>query len=150
MNSLADSLYYIKYNPFKYSEFLASFYFELDGVSNNLLLTHLVIPLCCHPFFSRKLSNANSKSTIWTIFDDRREFYDLQERFDSFKDLTSQSLQYCLVNDWLELNMDKLTVNPVISRKMPFIKQKSAANLGKLFSNLSIVEIYAFLGVMPE
>ncbi|MGZ8954921.1 MAG: three component ABC system middle component, partial [Methylovulum sp.] len=71
MTSLADALYQSKYNPFKYGEFLASFYSELTNVENNLLLSQLVIPLCSHHLFSYKLSNARfvgkSRSTLWTI-----------------------------------------------------------------------------------
>ncbi len=154
MTSLADALYHAKYNPFKYGEFLASFYSELTGVDNNLLLSQLVIPLCSYPFFSLKLSNAKfgakRKSTIWTVFDDRSQLYDLYERLDEFKAMTLQSLQYCLVNDWVEIDVEKLTVNLIPTSQAPFNKQKSAANLGKLFSKLSVLEIYALLGVIPR
>lgn len=154
MTSLADALYHAKYNPFKYGKFLASFYSELTGVDNNLLLSQLVIPLCSHPLFSYKLSNAKfgakSKSTIWTVFKDRSQLYVLQERLDEFKTLTDQSLQYCLVNDWVEIDAEKLAVNRIPTNQASFVKQKSAANLGKLFSHLSVVEIYALLGVTPR
>lgn len=154
MTSLADALYHTKYNPFKYGEFVASFYSALTNVDNNLLLSQLVIPLCSHHLFFYKLLNARfgakSKSTIWTVFNDRAELYDLQERFDEFIAMTDQSLQYCLVNDWLEVDAQKLSVTPNPASEASYMKQKSAANLGKLFSNLSVVEIYALLGVTPR
>lgn len=150
MTSLVDALYQTKFNPFKYGEFLASFYSEQGNVEDNLLLSQLVIPLCTHPIFFRKLSNSNSRSTIWSVFKDRTLLYDLQERLDHFKVLTDQSLQYCLVNDWLGIEVQKLSVTTVQTSEVAFMKQKSAANLGRLFSNLSIVEIYAFLGVKPR
>ena len=154
MTSLTDALYHAKYNPFKYGEFLASFYSELISVDNNLLLSQLIIPLCSHPLYFHKLSNAKfgskSKSTIWTVFNDRSQLYDLQERLDGFKSLTDQGLQYCLVNDWVEIDSENLGVNPILTSELSFVKQKSAVNLGKLFSHLSVVEIYALLGVMPR
>lgn len=154
MTSLVDALYLAKYNPFKYGEFLTSFYSELRDVEGDLLLSQLVIPLCSHSVYQGKIARAmfgdSKKSTIWTIFEDRARLYDLQERIDDFKVLTDQSLQYCLVNDWLEIDQDKLKVAFNIDNDTSFVRQKSAANLGRLFSNLSVVEIYAFLGVKPR
>lgn len=154
MTSLADALYQAKYNPFKYSEFVASFYSELTNVDNNLLLSQLIIPICSHYLFFNKLSNAKfgskKKSSIWTIFEDRTQLYDLQERLDDFIALTDKSLQYCLVNDWLRVDAQLLSVTPSQTSTPLFVKHKSAANLGKLLSYLSVVEIYALLGVTPR
>ncbi|MFZ6757787.1 three component ABC system middle component [Undibacterium sp. Ji50W] len=154
MTSLVDALYVTKYNPFKYGEFVASFYSELTNVENNLLLAPLIVPLCSHHVFSGKLSNAKfgvkSKSTVWTIFSDRELLYDLQERLDDFKILTDQSLQYCLANDWLEIEIKMLNVIRLNPEEATFVKQKSAANLGTLFSNLSVIDIYALLGATPR
>lgn len=154
MTSLVDALYEIKYNPFKYSDFIATFYYELSNVEDNLLLSQLIIPLCSHHFFQKKIANAmfgkDKRSSIWTIFDDRSQLYDLQERIDDLKILTGQSLQYCILNDWLDIEPEKLNVEIGQANEMSFVKQKSAANLGKLFSNLSVIEIYAFLGVTPR
>lgn len=154
MTSLADALYLAKYNPFKYSEYLASFYSELTNVTNNLLLSQLVVPLCTQNVFNQKLSNAKfgakSRSTIWTVFDDREQLYDLQERLDEFKALTEQSLQYCLMNDWFEIDALNQSVTPIQASEAFFVRQKSAANLGKLLSDFSVVEVYSFLGVIPR
>ncbi|HBV20948.1 MAG TPA: hypothetical protein DEF07_04420 [Nitrosomonas sp.] len=153
MTSLADAFYQAKYNPFKYGGYIVSFYAQLIGVENNLLLAQLVVPLCSHPVYSSKLSNARfglkSKSTIWTIFDDRTKLYDLQERVDEFKELTDQSLQYCLIHDWIEIDTQKLSISVLPTSAPPDI-YKCAANLGKLFNHLSVMEIYALLGVTPR
>lgn len=84
MSSIVDALYEIKYNPFKYGEYLASFYTSVAESENNILLAPLVVALCSHPVFGQKISNSNVKSTIWSVFDDRRKFFDLQERIDGF------------------------------------------------------------------
>lgn len=154
MSSLVDALYQTKYNPFKYGEFLTSFYSTLHNVEENLLLSQLVIPLCSHHIYQSKFERAifgnKRKSTIWTIFSDRVHLHDLQERIVEFKMLTEKSLQYCMVNDWLEINPQKLEVSIGQYSGTNFVRQKSAANLGKVFGNHSVVEIYAFLGVVPQ
>ena len=154
MTSLVDALYHAKYNPFIYGEYLASFYEHLASVESNYLLAQLVIPLCNHPEFSNKIENAvfgkKRISTIWTVFNDRTKLYDLQERIDGLKELSDQSLQYCLVNDWLEVDAQNLSISSLPKNDAPPVTHKSAVNLAKLFSRLSVVEIYSFLGVKPR
>lgn len=150
MSSVIDALYQLKYNPFKYGEYLTSFYSSLENLENNLLLAPLVIPLCSHPIFANKLRYANKRSSLWSIFDDRTNLYDLQERMDEFKGLTEQSIYYCLVNDWLVIDNENLTLRySPDADTIPAI-QKNAVNLGKLISSHSVVETYAFLGVKPR
>lgn len=150
MSSIVDSLYELQYNPFKYGEYVTSFYVSSGDVENNLLLAPLIIPLCSHPVFARKLNNANIRSSIWSIFDDRTKLYDLQERVDEFQSLTEQCIQYCLVNDWLYVEEDSLTLRYSAKSEPPLATQKNATNLGRLFSGHSVLEIYAFLGVKPR
>lgn len=149
MSSIVETLYELKYNPFEYGAYLSSFYTTLDESENNLLLAPLVIPLCSHPLFGRKLQNSNIKSTIWSIFDDRTKLYDLQERIDEFQDLTKHCIQYCLINDWLSVNEHNLSISACEGSDSTFINQKRAEKLGRLFRGHSVVEIYAFLGVKP-
>ncbi|MCC5450703.1 DUF6521 family protein [Rheinheimera sp. UJ51] len=150
MSSIVDALYELKYNPFEYGPYLASFYTHLDESKNNLLLAPLVIPLCSHPLYSHKLLNSNKRSSIWSIFDDRRKLYDLQERIDGFQALTKLCIQYCLINDWLLVDEQLLSLNKGGEADSVFIHQISAEKLGRLFSGHSVVEIYAFLGVKPQ
>ncbi|MFK4751828.1 three component ABC system middle component [Oceanobacter antarcticus] len=147
MSSIVDALYELKYNPFEYGPYLASFYATLEESENNLLLAQLVIPLCSHPLYSHKLLNSNKRSSILSVFDDRPKLYDLQERIDGFQALTEQCIQYCLVNDWLNVNEQRLSLT---KSDEVVITQKSAEKLGRLFSEHSVVEIYAFLGVKPR
>ncbi|HHP5359631.1 TPA: three component ABC system middle component, partial [Aeromonas veronii] len=110
MSSIVDALYELKYNPFVYGPYLASFYSALDESESNILLAPLVIPLCSHPIFGKKIYNSKKNSTIWTVFDNRTKLYDLQERIDGFQELTEECLQYCLVNDWLSVNEPTLSL----------------------------------------
>mgnify|MGYP001090038724 CR=1 FL=1 len=150
MNSIVDALYELKYNPFEYGAYIASFYASSHESENNILLAPLVISLCSHTIFGRKLFNSNVKSTIWSIFDDRTKLYDLQERIDGFQGLTEQCIQYCLINDWLYLDEENLALRTCPNTSSTFVSQKSAEKLGRLFSGHSVVEIYAFLGVKPR
>lgn len=150
MSSIVDALYELKYNPFEYGAYLASFYTAVGESENNLLLAPLMIPLCSHPIFGQKLFNSNVRSTIWSVFDDRTKLYDLQERIDGFQALTEQCIQYCLVNDWLFVNEQSLSLCACDESESVFTNQKSAEKLGRLFSGHSVVEIYAFLGVKPR
>lgn len=150
MSSIVDALYELKYNPFEYGAYLASFYTVADESVNNFLLAPLVIPLCSHPIFGKKLFNSNIRSTIWSVFDDRTKLYDLQERIDGFQALTEQCIQYCLANDWLSVNQQSLSLRACDESESVFTNQKSAEQLGRLFSGHSVVEIYAFLGVKPR
>lgn len=150
MSSIINSLYELKYNPFKHSQYITSFYTSILESENNLLLAQLIIPLCSHPIFGEKLSNSNVRSTIWSIFDDRAMCYDLQERVDCFQDLTRLSIEYCLINDWLSIDKEHFILRSVINSNTIITKQKNAEKLGRLLSGHSVIEIYAFLGVKPR
>lgn len=150
MSSIVDALYELKYNPFEYGPYLASFYTAIDESESNLLLAPMIIPLCSHPIFRQKISNSNKSSTIWSVFDDRTKLYDLQNRMDGFQALTEQCIQYCLVNNWLSVNEQRLSLRASEGSDSVFTSQKSADKLGRLFSGHSVVDIYSFLGVKPR
>lgn len=150
MSSIVDALYELKYNPFEYGAHISSFYASAGKSENNILLAPLVIPLCSHSIFGRKLYNSNIKSTIWSVFDDRTKLYDLQERIDEFQHLTEQCIQYCLANDWLSIDEESLALITCADAGSSFTFQKSSEKLGRLFFGHSVVEIYAFLGVKPR
>lgn len=150
MSSIIDALYELKYNPFEYGAYLASFYTAVGESENNFLLAPLVIPFCSHPLYGQKLFYANVRSSIWSVFDDRTKLYDLQERIDEFQALTEQCIQYCLVNDWLSVNEQISALRASDESESVFPNKKSADKLGRLFSSLSVVEIYAFLGMKPR
>jgi hypothetical protein len=154
MSSIVDALYELKYNPFEYGAHIASFYETVGESENNLLLAQLVIPLCSHPIFGKPILGAvfgeKKQSSIWSIFNDRTQLYDLQERIDEFSILTAQCVQYCLVNDWLSIDDNYLALRASDETDSKFPHRKSAEKLGLLFSGQSVVEIFAFLGVKPR
>lgn len=154
MSSIVDALYELKYNPFEYGSFIASFYVSVGESENNYLFAPLVIPICSHPIFGKAISGAmfgkKRQSSIWSIFKDRTKLYDLQERIDGFHELTKQCIQYCLVNDWLTFDESNIALRACDTPDLQFTNQKSAVKLGRLIKGHSVVEIYSFLGVKPR
>lgn len=148
MNTI-DALYLAKYNPFKCGKYLADFYSELTGVEKNSLLLPILIPLFTHPFFKTKIETSNVRSSMHTVFfNNCKELYDLQDRINTLRILTSDSIQYCLVNEWLETDISTLSFIPVQTKNSEK-KIRVAKNLAKLFSNRSVYEIYISLGIKP-
>lgn len=149
---MIDAIHTYYYNPFKYGSHIVSFYNSLEEVEQNILLLPLIIPICSHPELSKKLDivrlSGKSRSSFFTKFGNPKELYDLQERIDALKQLSTQSLSYCMINDWV--TVDELTLR-IIANENCDQKQinQQAKNLGKLFSGLSITEIYKGLRVNP-
>lgn len=149
---MIDAIHTYYYNPFKYGSHIVSFYNSLEEVEQNILLLPLIIPICSHPELSKKLDivrlSDKSRSSFFTKFGNPKELYDLQERIDALKQLSTQSLSYCMINDWV--TVDELTLR-IIANENCDQKQinQQAKNLGKLFSGLSITEIYKGLRVNP-
>ncbi|KMK51927.1 hypothetical protein RO21_03630 [[Actinobacillus] muris] len=143
MNTI-DALYIVKYNPFKYGGYLSTFYAELIGVKQNLLLAPLLIPLFTHPIFKAKIERFRSTSSLHTIFfSNYKELYDLQERIDILRELTFECIQYCLLNQWIEIDSDNLS----FYSNQNIHNIKIAKKLAQLLSNHSVHEIYKILGV---
>lgn len=148
MNTI-DALYLIKYNPFKYSNYVFSFYNNVKTQENNLLLLPLIIPLCTHPVLSYKIEKSNKRSSMYTVFfNNHKELYDLQDRIDHFRTLSLNSLEYCLVNEWLDISNNNIYCHKTIENNA--VKHiKTAEKLANLFNPYSILEIYTILGVKP-
>lgn len=145
--NIVDAIYHIKYNPFKYGEYIYCFYHHLENHDENILLLPLILPICTHKYYGKKVRSSNCNSSIYTIFKEQQELLDLQERFDGLKELSFHSLQYCLNQNWLYLNPDELNV---ISNKASIDVHKNALmakKLANLFSRSSKSEIYSLLGV---
>jgi len=159
VRTLADCYSVILNNPFIAAPVIAHFYRSVQGAGQNLLLAQLVLPLCFHPNYQVKISSAvfgnKRRSSIWSIFknEERAEFCDLQERVDEWRDLSNLSLQHALNNDWIIFDHELLSVSSTTvmpPQNIATIQVKAAIKLGKLFSNLSNIEIFIHLGVIPK
>jgi len=152
MLTLADSIYTLQYNPFTVAPLYVEYYKNLVDVSKNLFLSKLLLPLCFHPELGMKVERANMRSSVWTIFNDKRLLIDINERIDEFDELNFQTLQYAMINGWISIDVEKFSVQATKKEKpVTAIKyNKRAANLGKLFSGLSVMEIFSILGAKPK
>lgn len=137
-----DALYIVKHNPFKYSEYLYCFYKELQNVDNNLLLSELLIPFCNHPKLSQQLKMARKDSTLVTKFKEPEDFFDINEHILHFKELSRSSLHSAILNDLVEIDVEKLNVE-VLPTNKHIEEIKEAKNLAKLFSHLKVADIYS-------
>jgi len=54
-----------------------------------------------------------------------------------------------LINEWISINEQALSVRALNNVHASFGMQKSAEKLGKLLYGHSVVEIYSFFGVKP-
>lgn len=146
---VVNDIYDLKFNAFIYGEYIASFYSSVTLKENNILLAPLIIPLCSYPNLIRNFETSQfgtkKQSTLRTKLGNKLDYIDLQDRIYEFSDLTSKSIQYCLVNDWISINTNSLSIE--CTNTQNFVLNKAARNLGLLFSNLSVLEIYSFLGV---
>lgn len=149
--NMIDAIYHIQYNPFKYGEYVYCFYSNLPEYQNNILLLPLIIPLCSHSEYVNKINGSNKRSSLLTIFKNKKELYDLQERIDALRLLSTQSLQYCLGKEWLYLNIDELNIyaNTLDKKTVQNFNEDSkvAKKLALLFGKYSVDEIYSYLGV---
>lgn len=151
MSSMIESLYEVKYNPFIFGEVFVSFYSSLENVKKNFLLAPLIIPLYSYASVRNSVENAlfgeKRRSSIWSIFEDRTLFSDLQERIENFRGLTEECILYCISNDWLSIDTELLSV--IIKKDVEGIpnNNKVAKNLSKLLKGMSLEDIYTFFEV---
>lgn len=155
MISIVDAYYHTKYNPFNLAPLLYNFFDELSGHAGNLIFAQIVIPICTHNELKAKLEKSQfgpqNKSSLWKRFDDKAQFCDLQERLDSFKNLTSQTLQYAMLNEWIHIDEELLSVTTLERpESSSFETTKCAINLAKLIKDLTPIEVYSTLGVLPR
>ncbi|WP_432760560.1 three component ABC system middle component [Neisseria flavescens] len=114
----------------------------MNGSRENSLLLPILIPLFTHPFFKTQIENSNIRSSMHTVFFKHfKELYDLQDRINSLKILTSDSIQYCLVNEWLETDINSLSFIPIQKR----IVKKELELLKILLNYLVIVLFMKFI-----
>lgn len=143
-------------NPFIFSPIFVEFYSNTSRIEKNILLSYLVLPLVLYrpSQVAIKNSKANSTSTIYSIFSERKteeRVFGLEERIKSYKSLTNDSLQYAISSDMLALNDDLSisVINPKLANKKLCQKDAlvAARKLGILFAKYEIPTCYGILGV---
>lgn len=139
-----------------FSPIFVEFYLNTPQVERNILLSYLVLPLALYrpSQVAIKNSKANSTSTIYSIFSERKteeRVFGLEERIKSYRSLTNDSLQYAISNGMLALN-ENLSISiknsKLANRKLCQKDALTAAKkLGMLFAKYDIPTCYGVLGV---
>ncbi|EKA7406946.1 hypothetical protein QUO13_003995 [Vibrio parahaemolyticus] len=137
-------------NAYVLAPIIEAFFESTEKREKDILLSYLVLPLIIHVESNEKIKKSNKRSTIYTIFSDAAIIYGINERVESFKNITNK----CLLLSSLEKSIkieDDMSVR-FIERKVDFTfcdpeQLKSAKKLAKLFNSHDIVEIYRKLGI---
>ncbi|CAH7228710.1 conserved hypothetical protein [Vibrio chagasii] len=137
-------------NTYILAPIIESFYQETDKRNRDLLLSYLVLPLILHEESRVKILRSNIRSSIYTIFSDTSILYGINERVQSFKEVTNK----CILLSSMEksLNIDDDISVEFIARNIDYSfcnvdKINSAKKLAALFNSHDIVEIFRKLGI---
>ena len=143
-------------NPFIFYPLFVEFYSNIPQKDKNILLSYLVLPLVLYhpPRLAIKNSQAGTRSTIYSVFSDRKteeRIFGLEERIKSYKSLTNDSLRYAITSGMLVLN-DNLSIS---IKNLKLANKKlcqrdilmAAKKLGILLAQYDILTCYSILGV---
>ena len=143
-------------NPFIFYPLFVEFYSNIPQKDKNILLSYLVLPLVLyHPSrLAIKNSQAGSRSTIYSVFSDRKteeRIFGLEERIKSYKSLTNDSLRYAITSGMLVLN-DNLSIsikNLKLANKKLWQRDilMAAKKMGILLAQYDKLTWYSILGV---
>ena len=128
MISAIENFECLECNIFTLTPLLVSFYRNMPLRKRNMLYAYLLFPLLLHPpFYS--IQRITSRTKLSRITADK-----FQERFNYYRSLTNECIQYGIECNWLKLNSHEcsITVNHVYG--MPKSK-----NLGKAFELASML-----------
>lgn len=120
-------------NVFTMTPLLVSFYRNMPLKRGNMLYAYLLFPLLLHPpFYS--IQRITAKTKLSRITADKDIMAGFQERFNYYRVLTNECIQYGVESKWLKLNPHEcsITVNKVYG--MPKLK-----NFGKAFELASML-----------
>ncbi|MBD5341521.1 MAG: hypothetical protein HDR94_08095 [Bacteroides sp.] len=120
-------------NIFTLTPLLVSFYKNMPLRKGNLLYAYLLFPLLLHPPFYT-IKRINSRTKLSRIITDKDIMAGFQERFNYYRMLTNECIQYGIESNWLKLNASEcsITVNQVYG--IP-----KSNNLGKAFELASML-----------
>lgn len=150
MSNAIQSFGVIHNNPFILAPLFPAFYGSLPAKPKSLLLSYLVLPLVLYPISRKFLVNANSRSSVRTLINDRERLFGLGERLVDYRELTNTCIQH-LIDGGSVLVGDDLSISVFASHHSdgfcPHDTDKAARRLGVLFAPFDIPTIYRMLGV---
>lgn len=152
MNDIVKSYQDIHFNAFTLCPLIISFYKGCRIKGDNILLAYLIPPLLFNVEWQSKLKiiRCTSRLELWST-NKELHLQGIQDRFEFFKSVVTESLQYCFDMKWLSLdeNNDIHVGRSKRWHALPVedMMLKEAASLPKLFNSHTIAEIYVKLGI---
>lgn len=152
MNDIVKSYQDIHFNAFTLCPLIISFYKGCRIKGDNILLAYLIPPLLFNVEWQSKLKIIRSTSRL-ELWSTNKELHlqGIQDRFEFFKSVVTESLQYCFDMKWLSFdeNNDIHVGRSKRWHALPVedMMLKEAASLPKLFNGHTIAEIYVKLGI---
>lgn len=150
MSNAIDHICSLHSNPHIISPLLEVFYKHLTTKKNNILLSYLVFPLILSPATMKKLKGSNKNSTLYTTFRDKRLIAGVQERVETYKKVTNNSLHIALKAGSIEVDTNQTVVyleKKINSSSCSKDMIRATKNLAILLSSYEIVDCYRILGV---
>lgn len=150
MSKYIDSLQIIYKNPFILAPLITNFYSNIDQKPNNILLSYLIFPMVLNNDRRNFLLKSNVNSSIYTFKSNRNLLIGIPESLSYFKDLTSNSIQHAIDNNWIIINEDlSVTVVEIQKNIQEHLGDayKATAKLHNIFSGIDIVSLYKYLGM---
>lgn len=148
--SASQFLFDLQHNPFIYAPYIATFYHNLSGSEQTILLAPLIIPTCIHPNLQEKIEHSTSRSSIFTIFKEPKLYFDLVDRIKCFQQITLESIELCVTNNWLTVDTINLNFATPRPKYVTWNEILVARKLALLLSGFKPVEIFNVLGVPPH
>lgn len=149
MSKVIEYTYQLYNNPFVLTQLLLSFYKNYQRKENDILLAYLILPLVLYPQSRDSIVNANIRSSILKISENKNCISGLANRVAEYKQITNLCIQQAIDNKLIELrNMSVVVINNVCNTDPELNKSiKAASNLVKVFGSLDVVTIYRLLGI---
>jgi len=148
MSKLIENISTLHNNVFILTPILISFYKNMLPKDKNILLAYFVFPLVLNPDFLKNITTISRASRLSRITNDKEIMAGFEERFEYFKDVTNNCLQYALECGYIKINNDlSVTVLTDYNLQTDSSLTKSitlASQLYKVFTRNVINTYYAF------
>ena len=150
MIEVIENLECLESNIFTLTPLLVSFYRNMPERRGNLLYAYLLFPLLLHPpFYS--IQKITSKTKLSRITSNKDIMAGFRERFNYYRTLTNEGIQYGIESNWLTINSKECSISVNQTYGIPRSKHlgkafELASMLHKVFTK-NIINTYMAFGI---
>jgi len=151
---MSDPIHHLRVlhnNPFIFASAVVAFFEVLGEKEKALLLGYFVLPMALHLPSRKFLQNANRRSSLRSMLQDRTRIHGLEERVARYREMTNTTVQYLLDAGGISV-IGQLSVSVADQQTMngpsPDGVVKAAGRLGNLFRPYDVPMVFRMLGVM--